>query len=242
MGWSDYLPGRAETATFVESRMPWTRASLAILRQAWRINPLFYFLDEDNFLRKYPSEGLEYLRNVAYNAENIIHSFILIEHGNKLNEYLPQIPGLVAPLLGGALEEQTHPDNVYNAVHNVATETAQELIFGNKETLPGIELSDIAMIKEGQQIRFSQGSLMTSGTTLGTAMSALMERLKGLETFEDISEDENKDYQLLFSLLNKSITMIGAKRFIPIEGIYRIDYPVTFFRPIWRGATPNPTG
>ena len=178
-----------------------------------------------------------HLRNVAVYVDDLIYTIILMRHADALNSFLPQIPEMVGNVLAATLEERIQPVNVYDAVHDIAEEKAQEIAFQGRDWLPGIELSNVAMKNDGSIIFFERegDALITNGTTLGTAMSVLTERFKGINTFEDNFEDENKTNQLLFSLFNKSVRLIGIDTFVKSDQDFYIHHaPTTFFRPIWR--------
>lgn len=191
------------------------------------------------------SSGASFLSDIASKANDLIYRIVLIEHANGLNTFLPQIPKMVASVLVPVLEEKMDPINVYDSIHDVAEEKAIELAFHEKPSLPGIEFSNVAIKAENQGLAFfrNKDDLITNGVTLGTAMSAVMERLKGLErsmreeglSENEINKNKKQSYQLLFSLFNKSIRLIGFKTFIKSEqGDYIYFQPQAFFRPIWR--------
>ena len=162
------------------------------------------------------------------------------EVNEVLNNLLSEKPNIIRDIVISSLESSISAENIYDSIHKEATTYAKCLIFKNKNTLPGIEFSHVQMIRKGNDITFSldpniEDSRITDGMTLGTAMSALAERLKQFETFEEDLYDAYNNHQLLFSLFNKSLSMVGHYIKDDLEGtIYEEVLPTSFFRPLVR--------
>ena len=179
--------------------------------------------------------------NMVQNFIGWFRGTILEELANGINGILPSIPAMIKNIIISEIERDIDPDNVYNVVFNEARGQAGYKIFKDKATLPGVEFSNVKMMRETDDIiSFSvdeDSPLITNGSTLGTAMSALAERLKQMETFEASLYNESKNYQPLFSLFNKSLSMVGHYQLQLVntngDGItYREVVPTSFFRPL----------
>ena len=157
---------------------------------------------------------------------------------NGVNNILPKVPSMIKDMVISEIEKTIDPDNIYNTIYSEARRLAQQKIFKDRVTLPGVELSNVKMERSvGDIISFSvdeDSQITTDGLTLGTAMSALMERLKQMETYEKSTYDVSRNYQLLFSLFNKSLSIVGHYQFINRSGdgkTYEEVIPISFFRP-----------
>ena len=164
---------------------------------------------------------------------------ILEKLANGINNYLPQVPRVIQNMIISQIEGQIHPDNIYNTIYSEAKQQAKQKIFKDKATLPGVEFSNVKMVREPNDIiSFSideDSSPITNGLTLGTSMSALAERLKQMETYEGETYDISSNYQPLFSLFNKSLSMVGHYQLLNTNGdgiTYKEFIPVSFFRPL----------
>ncbi len=174
---------------------------------------------------------------------------ILREFANRLNENLLGIAKIVKDTIISGLQQQIAPENIYDVIHLEARSIVADRIlneeYQEESMLPGIEFSNIQMTKKGDQIAFvptnSKLSFTTNGLTLGTAMSVLAERLKGLSHYEKKFYDNYNHYPLLFSLFNKSLSMVGHYILDKPEGEdrYREVLPTSFFRPINRASTQD---
>ena len=165
---------------------------------------------------------------------------ILEELANGINNILPSVPTMIKNIIISEIEGNIDPDNIYNVVFNEARGQARYKIFKNKATLPGVEFSNVKMVRESNDvISFSideDSSLITDGLTLGTAMSAVAERLKQIEIFEAELYNESKNYQPLFSLFNKSLIMVGHHQLVNKNDdrkTYGEVVPTSFFRPFY---------
>ena len=174
------------------------------------------------------------LFDMAQEFHNRPYSTLLLEHADTLNASLPQIALIISTHLIHNLEALLEPSYAYDSLHNILGSEVQNRFFTDQSHLPGIELSNIGMVRDGYRIAFSRVSdynTLTNGETLGTAMSVLTERLNGLTTFED--REGQKD-DLLFSLLNKSLSLLGMRTLEKSEDVYVETHPVSFFRPFYR--------
>lgn len=177
-------------------------------------------------------------------GDDFLNDPSLVEEGiaQALNDLLSERPDIIRDVVISSLESTISAENIYDSIHREATTQAEEMIFKGKERLPGIEFSHVQMVRDETGIVFSLDSdtgdsRVTNGVTLGTAMSVLAERLKQLETFEEDLYDEYNNHQLLFSLFNKSLSMVGHYIKDGPEGtIYEEVIPTSFFRPLVRQA------
>ena len=197
-----------------------------------------YFLQASAFTYRFTSDHItQPISDLTQQSRDSLNSSLLIEHANLLNNYLPDIARIIAATLYYKLESQITRNSAYDIIHHVIERDLQASIFKDQSILPGIELSNVTMQREGNSITFfrrdgeNRDDVPTNGVTLGTAMSVLTERLQRPDTFEDILEDKN---QLLFSLLNKSVVMLGYKTLEKSDNdMYELVYPTSFFRPIF---------
>ena len=158
---------------------------------------------------------------------------------NGINNYLPQVPIMIQNTIISEIEKKIDLDNIYNTIYSEARGQAKQKIFKDRATLPGVELSNVKMERGvNDRILFTvdeSSTLVTNGLTLGTAMSALAERLQQVEIYEKNTYDDSKNYQLLFSLFNKSLSMVGHYQFLNVNGdekTYEETIPTSFFRPL----------
>ena len=169
-------------------------------------------------------EDIESLENPYLNLRSVsvYETYVVEKLTSSINNFLPQVPTEIQRMIISQIEGQIHPDNVYNTIYSEAKQQAKQKIFKDKATLPGVEFSNVKMVRETNDIiSFSideDSSPITNGLTLGTSMSALAERLKQMETYERGTYDMSSNYQPLFSLFNKSLSMVGHYQFLNTNG------------------------
>lgn len=175
---------------------------------------------------------------------DVLATQIFLEQAQAINAFLPQIPRVVTDVLIAHLSDYNDANHLYDNLHSFASDQIQDLVFKEKPRLPGIEFSNARLVQSyGQQVRFTSAQdydemTMTNGITFGTAISALMARLRSERHLESTSFDEDTSNQLLFSLMNKSLRMMGYKTLVKSDqGVYTPRYPRSF---LW--SIPRETG
>ena len=219
---------------------------------------IFLEQDWDNYFNQWlessiPADPLFILKSltsaikskISFNINTLMDDYLnnpsLIQEGiqKALYEFLSKEPMRIENIIISYLENRIDEKNIYDSIHEEAKNQAKDMIFKDKETLPGIEFSNIQIMKEDNNIVFStpDHSRITDGVTLGTAMSVLAERLNQFETFEKDLYDRYNNHQLLFSLFNKSLSIVGhytkdVKYDSEGRPFYGEVLPLSFFRPL----------